>query len=123
MNEGLPGSVSLDEGRLLLEEQRDAMLARDADRLEAANARLSAWIAACRQAPDRAASGLAGPRRDLPPAAHDLRVALDANAALARRSALLASRALDALADAEPRTYDDEGWIRGAARRRATYSA
>lgn len=123
MNEGLPGSVSLDEGRLLLEEQRDAMLARDADRLEAANARLSAWIAACRQAPDRVASGLAGPRRDLPPAAHDLRVALDANAALARRSALRASRALDALADAEPRTYDDEGWIRGAARRRATYSA
>lgn len=139
MNEG---PTSFDEGLVLLEEQRDAMLARDADRLEAANTRLSAWIAACRRAPEAVAAGDAGSVRAggsvpaggslhaadalhaLPEYAHALRLALDTNAALARRSALQASRALEALGAPEPRTYTDEGVARAAATRRGdVYSA
>lgn len=140
--------ASLDEGLALLEEQREAMLARDADRLEAANSRLSAWIAGCRRGAEGFAAGRAGSVRAeeagrseeavraggamragggpqaLPEQAYALRLALDTNAALARRCALQASRALDALGAPESRTYTDEGVTRAAAARRSdTYSA
>lgn len=97
---------SLDDGLVLLDEQRAAMLARDADRLEEVNARLSAWIAACRRAatlPDaRATEGL-----------RELRAALDSNSTLARRSALQASRALGALLGPDSRLYTEQGTMGG----------
>jgi len=107
---------SLDDGLALLEEQRCAMLARDADRLDAVNARLSAWIAGCRNA------SLAGDARP----AHrlgELRGALDTNSLLARRSALQASRAFGALVAPDSHVYDDEGMTRTPTGRREAFSA
>lgn len=107
---------SLDDGLALLEEQRCAMLARDADRLDAVNARLSAWITGCRNA------SLAGDA----PLAHrlaELRHALDANSVLARRSALQASRALGALVAPDSHVYDDEGMTQAPTGRREAFSA
>lgn len=109
----LPQAV-LQEGLALLDEQRQAMLARDADRIEAANLRLSAWIAACRQA-----SGGADSTADLP----RLRAALEANAVLSRRAAQQAMRAFEALVAPEQRTYTDEGLLRQASPRRQASSA
>lgn len=106
---------SLDDGLALLEEQRCAMLARDADRLDAVNARLSAWIAVCRdasQADTRLGDRLSG-----------LRQALDANSLLARRSAQQASRALGALVAPDSRIYDDEGLAQAPTGRREAFSA
>ncbi len=104
----------LDEGLALLEEQRLAMLARDAERLDEVNARLSAWIAACRHV-----------ARDADPTARllPLRVALDANAALARRSALQASRGLGALLGPDAPLYTEEGLTPAPAHRREARSA
>lgn len=107
---------SLDDGLALLEEQRQAMLARDADRLDDVNARLSEWIAACRKAP-------AAPEARKAERLQALRAALDSNATLARRSALQASRALGSLLGPEPRLYTDEGMTRIPARRREVRSA
>ncbi len=109
----LPQAV-LQEGLALLAEQRQAMLARDADRIEATNLRLSAWIAACRQA-----SGGADSTADLP----RLRAALEANAVLSRRAAQQAMRAFEALVAPEQRTYTDEGLLRQASPRRQASSA
>ncbi|MCD6674787.1 MAG: hypothetical protein LT106_18295 [Burkholderiaceae bacterium] len=107
---------SLDDGLALLEEQREAMLARDADRLEDINARLSGWIAACRKAP-------AAPDARIAERLHALRAALDSNSTLARRSALQASRALGALLGPAPRLYTDEGLTNSPAHRRGVRSA
>jgi hypothetical protein len=109
----LPQTV-LQEGLALLDEQHQAMLARDADRIEAANVRLSAWIAACRQA-----SVDAGSTADLP----RLRAALVANAGLSQRAAQQAMRAFEALVAPEQRTYTDQGLLRQASLRRQTSSA
>lgn len=108
--------ASLDDGLALLEEQRCAMLARDADRLDAVNARLSAWIAGCRDTAQAVDAGLADP---LP----ELRQALDTNAMLARRSALQASRAFGALVAPDSRIYDDEGLAQAPSGRREAFSA
>ncbi len=107
---------SLDDGLALLEEQRCAMLARDADRLDAINARLSAWIAGCRNA------SLAGDAR-LAHHLDELRGALETNSLLARRSALQASRALGALVAPDSHVYDDEGMTRTPTGRRDAFSA
>lgn len=109
----LPQAV-LQEGLALLDEQRQAMLARDAGRVEAANDRLSAWIAACRQA-----SGYAGSTADLP----RLRAALEANAVLSQRAAHQAMRAFEALVAPEQHTYTDQGLLRQASLRRQVSSA
>lgn len=104
----------LNDGVALLDEQRSAMLARDAQRLDEVNARLSAWIRACRNAAagsDRTQDLLA------------LRAALDANATLARRSALQASRAIGALLGPDARLYTVEGLARTPAHRREVRSA
>lgn len=115
MTEGSRAKAApLDEGLALLEEQRLAMLARDAQRLDDVNARLSAWIAACRRVARNA-----DPAVRLVP----LRVALDANAALARRSALQASRALGALLGSDARLYTEEGLTPAPAHRREVRSA
>ncbi|MBN9460985.1 MAG: hypothetical protein J0H00_07135 [Burkholderiales bacterium] len=106
------------DGLALLEEQRQAMLARDADRLEAANARLSAWIAACRQAPVEGAGAAA----ELAPLRPQLGAALEANALLAQRAAQQALRAFDALVAPE-HTYTDRGLARANAPRRGAFSA
>lgn len=113
---------ALEYGLALLDEQRAAMLARDTARLDAANARLATWITTCREAfthsgvAAQSDPGLAGRLRAL-------RTALDANSTLARRSALQASRGLDALIAPESRTYTDEGLTRGPSVRRETLSA
>jgi len=105
----------LDEGLARLEEQRLAMLARDAARLEAANAALAEWIDACRGGKAAAASD---PARRL----RELRGALYANAVLARRSSLQASRALASLTGSEPATYDDLGRQATRVARRGAFS-
>jgi len=106
-------AAPLDEGLALLEEQRQAMLARDPDRLNEINARLSSWIAACRGATRPAADA-----RRLP-----LQPALDANASIAHRSALQASRALGALLGPDARLYSEEGVESAPTRRREVRSA
>jgi len=106
----------LDDGLALLDEQRRAMLERDADRLDAVNARLSAWIADCRNA---SSAGQTHPADRL----LELRDRLDANSLLARRSALQASRALGALVAPDSRIYDDEGMTRTPIGRREAFSA
>lgn len=110
----------LDEGLARLEEQRLAMVARDAARLEAANAALSEWIEACRSGNenDEATAGSA-PDRQL----RELRGALDANAVLARRASLQAARGFAALTGAQPATYDDQGFGAARAARRGVFSA
>lgn len=106
------------DGLALLEEQRLAMLARDPDRLEAANTRLTAWIAACRQA----CTGDAGTAAPSAPLPHALHAALAANALLARRAGQQALRAFDALV-APDATYTERGLARANAPRRGAYSA
>ncbi|HEY0878314.1 MAG TPA: hypothetical protein VGE10_07650 [Zeimonas sp.] len=108
---------SLDDGLALLEEQRAAMLARDANRLEDANARLSRWISDCRSAGTLSGADTTGHL-------HAMRGALDSNSTLARRSALQASRALGALLGPESGLYTDEGMTPAApAHRRGVRSA
>lgn len=105
----------LHDGLDVLEEQRQAMLARDDARLEAANLRLVAWIEACSVPRHASASG-----RE---AIGSLQTALGINAALARRAASQAARSLGALLDAAPRIYDDEGMAAPTLPRRAGLSA
>lgn len=117
--EALSDALLLD-GLEVLEDQRQAMLARDDARLEAANVRLAAWIEACRSSEpakrphagafDRVALGR-------------LQAALGVNAALARRGASHATRALGALVEAAPQTYDDEGRTAATLPRRTGLSA
>ncbi|MCO5099814.1 MAG: hypothetical protein M9885_02775 [Burkholderiaceae bacterium] len=110
----------LDEGLARLEEQRLAMIARDAARLEAANAALSEWIGACRSGnEDVEATARSARNRRL----RELRGALDANAVLARRASLQAARAFTALAGSQPTTYDDQGFGAARAARRGVFSA
>lgn len=106
----------LDDGLALLDEQLRAMLARDPDGLDAVNARLSAWIADCRNA------SLADDARQARRLG-ELRDALDANSLLARRSALQASRAFGALVAPDSRIYDDEGMTPTPTGRREAFSA
>lgn len=118
---------ALEYGLALLDEQRDAMLARDTARLEAANARLATWITACREASTHSGVAANAPSAQSDPGLagrlRAIRTALDANSTLARRSALQASRGLDALIAPESRTYTDEGLTRGPSVRRETLSA
>jgi len=106
-------AVPLDVGLALLAEQRLAMLAHDSARLEMVNARLSAWIAACRRAP----------RPDTSVRLLPLQAALDANVDIARRSALQASRALGVLLGPDARLYGENGMASAPARRREVRSA
>lgn len=111
----------LHEGLDVLEEQRQAMLARDDARLEAANLRLAAWIEACRlPGPPKHAVRAAGFNCE---AIGRLQTALGINAALARRGASHATRALGALVEATPQTYDGEGRAATTLPRRTSLSA
>ncbi len=128
---GPRAQAPLEDGLALLEEQREAMLARDPARLEAANVRLSAWIAACRQ--DGQAPGASADTRSpaLPatpatpgsPILRALQTALGANARLAQRSSMQAARAFDALVRPEAAPYTDEGRTPARAPRRGVVSA
>lgn len=88
----------LDQGRRLLDEQRQAMIDGDADRLLAGNARLAQWLASVPRGAQVPAELLTA-----------LKSAAQVNAQTAARAATRNRQALDALLPAAAFTYDAAG--------------